>query len=308
MGLAVRQKPLIRALAEVAFKPRRKYFFYSKRERLLYLSIPKNANSYVKAVMLCNDPAAVDFSPDRETALQYASRTGGFGSLELRDDKPLYDATVRCLVVVRDPLRRVASAYLDKLVKPVIRGIAGQREPVFDFDEHRFCADASHFLNRHIELNSCSFRDFLNFACRVSDYRRDKHYRLQSWYFRLADGLTIDVFNLDGGGELGRFLQSRGFTRIPAGIKEPVAKRTDYSVRDAGCLADTSAYQLGSEVLLPPAESLLDSALLELFVEAYRPDIIWFCGLIGMDTATYLQNWRERISVAGSLFDSVGSS
>ncbi len=294
--MAVRRKALIRAMAETILKTRRRYFLYASRQKLLYLSIPKNANSFVKAVMLCNDSAAAGFEPANETALQFAKRTGGFGSLELLNDGPLFDPAVRCLIVIRDPIGRLVSAYLDKFVKPEIRGIAEKRDPVFDFDLIGFYRDVSRVLGEHVEAETFSFRQFISYVCAVPDYRRDKHYRCQSFYARVADGLNVDAFDLDGTGDLAEFLRNRGFSIIPARFKQPVVKRTTYSANQMTPMTDFSARELASQGVLPPVECLFNQALLDLFARSYKPDIEWYSSVKGSDLSSYLRHWKDRLA------------
>lgn len=144
-------------------------YLVSEMHSLIYVPIPKNANSYLKATFLVNHPDAKDFNPKQETALAYLRRKPE-KSIIGKSRRMLFDEKYKKIVVWRNPAKRLVSCFLDKFVKNTADMPAVQH----------FCDDASKVLGRSISPCSITFSDFIRYIDSIPDWRRNPHYRSQS--------------------------------------------------------------------------------------------------------------------------------
>src|SRR5690606_130938 len=139
------------------------------------------ANSYLKSIFLFNHPAAQDYDPHSETALEYLRRKKHPMDIIVRRRSTLAREDYTKIVVVRDPAKRLVSCFLDKLTK-----VYGNDDLI-----ERFCGDASRILGMPVRKDGISFDVFSSYVFQVPDWRSDKHYRSQ---VSLIHGIKFDCY------------------------------------------------------------------------------------------------------------------
>jgi hypothetical protein len=215
--------------------------------RLVLQRIPKNANSFVRAVMLHHEPSAADFDPCAETALAYLRRR----PWPTVRREHVRDPTLTWFVVLRDPALRLVSAFLDKFVK---RASLAAIEPSASAPDLTFDA-------------------FLRAVARTPDPWRDRHVRSQASFCRGAR--FARAIDLRPGGALEAELAELGLVRpLPPCTTEAVRKRTPYArFGDVpGAAATVSAAELATLRAYPTAEDFLDASRLAAVRRLYAAD------------------------------------
>lgn len=116
----MRERGLVRALGERTkrrLSPRWCDYLKSADIGVALLPIPKNANSYLKALILLNNSATADFDPVSGTALAYMKRSKRPQDFRVQNWQELRSADYTRLLAIRDPAKRLVSCFCDKLVK-----------------------------------------------------------------------------------------------------------------------------------------------------------------------------------------------
>lgn len=235
------------------------------KHRIVYLCIPKNANSFLRAVFLANN--FTDFDPENESALKYQERTGR--NLQPRDvGRMMKDRRYKKIVVLRDPLSRLVSAYLDKVVKFELKRI----------NQHwlgQLYAAMTDSLGRSIDCSNITFADFATHACMQPDAMRDSHWRSQSSF---TGGYRFDFYgNVEAMETTLRLLRDNGLRTDIGPIKS--AKRTQYSLsRPGGKPAwDARICELNAKGSYPGAQYFYSPDILLDVKKAYAKDMELFC-------------------------------
>ena len=255
--------------------------------RVAYRPIPKNANSFLKAVFLLNDPLARDYEPSKETALRYLER----------NNKECFFATFRELAsggisrftVLRCPVRRFASAYCDKILKPT--KMDGGKTAL----RNELCGNVSRFLGKTVTADNVVFSDFVACTLSMPDDSRDRHYRSQSSFL---DGQTVDhYFSVEKLDDAIQYLCGMGFdsgsiTSARSGVSG-IVKKTEYMPGAADhipYLGNTEASKIRNGLTamkFPGFEQLFSKATLEQFLECYATDVRLYCETQGLDYGAY---------------------
>lgn len=210
---------------------------------LVLQRIPKNANSFVRAMMLLHEPSAADFDPCTETALSYL-RTHPWPTVGRAQQR---DRSLTWFVVLRDPALRLVSAYVDKFVKR--SAVSSAIVP------------------------DLTFEAFLNAVARTPDPWRDRHVRSQASFCRGAR--FARAIDLRPGGGLEAALADLGMVRpLPLCTAEGVRKKTPYArFSDApGAAATLSATDLASLRAFPTPEDFLDPSRHAIVRRVYAAD------------------------------------
>lgn len=252
---------------------------YAGSHGVLCLPIPKNANSYLRANFLLNQPDAVDFDPRRMTALKYLE-TRGSASLFPGATNLVRAFRADRIILLRDPLERFVSAFLDKVVK--VRAVA-------QFDEQAFLHDLSRLIGFRDKLDNLTFSEFLDYVCTLPDWRRDRHVRSQRSF---VGGLKRGHwFCMDAMNELVDFLESRGMELVPGcAVHRSVSKRTTYRHSDhgePGAYAHVRLRDLRGMDEFPHPREFFDLELFERIAHAYRRDIEMYMQVRGLSWAEY---------------------
>tara|TARA_B100002052_G_scaffold236963_1_gene220509 strand:- start:2221 stop:3063 length:843 start_codon:yes stop_codon:yes gene_type:complete len=166
------ERPLKR-LTNICFE-RDREFWVSHAHRLIFLSIPKNANSFLRSVFVNNHPAAPSYDPARESVIAYHQRAGA-RDIAIAPRHIAAFPHYRRAVALRDPFSRLVSAFLDKIVKPAADPRARPPGP-------RYWRQVSRCHGRAIAPDTLTFRQFASHVLATPETRRNRHCRSQSHY------------------------------------------------------------------------------------------------------------------------------
>jgi len=241
-------------------------YMVSERHRLLYIPIAKCACTSLKSMMV---KLAGITQPKTAIRLDVHRVTDRFNTGALLKDKPIERARAILaaedytkFTVMRDPLERLVSAYLEKFVynrrqrqnqlhiRPVLRAIRGGENVAPD--------------------PGISFREFVTYILAQDPYDLDPHWRPQHLYFISVPHLTR-IFRLENIDALPPFLQQA--------IGQPVTlahrNRTRRSDRSVAGAADLTAEELEALGAIDPT-SLLAPELEAAIREGYREDLEYY--------------------------------
>ncbi|WP_156448607.1 sulfotransferase family 2 domain-containing protein [Mycobacterium sp. NAZ190054] len=266
---------------------------YSDMHKLIYCPIPKNATSYLRSVLLRNDPNTQDFDPVAETALEYLTRKKFPAEVAtregtLRERRLLRSGDYTKIVALRDPAKRLVSCFLDKFAKANTRDEA---------QIERFCQDASSVLGKRITKDDLSFASFAGYVFKVPDWRSDRHYRSQASYLR---NIRFDhYFDVSEMTDLLAFLTNRGLNvTLPKTRNPSVDKKTPYSDEDYDYTMKPAKFLTLGELRTMPAfpryDAFFDDELTGGFEQRYQGDIDLFCSMKNVNRADYLKQLREQ--------------
>lgn len=250
---------------------------------LAYKPIPKNGNSYLKAVFLLNHPLASDYDPSEETALKYLHRNDR-SRFWVKSHQELLSPGMVKFVILRCPARRFASGYCDKFLK----GDAMNLRTLL-------CDQMSKHFNKIVTPKNVTFSDFLDFTLSIPDKLRDRHFRSQTSFLGgVVPDRCFPLENLDSAihylTELGMDPASfdtakRGLTGITKKTKyrRSMADRTLY-------LGNAEAAQIrgnSQSMMLPGFDQLFSKNTLERFLKSFAKDVTLYCSTLKIDESTY---------------------
>jgi hypothetical protein len=264
----------IKSEAFLRISPRYSNILFVQSRNLCFFPIPKNANSYLKALLLHNDrDGASAFDPRKTSALNFLRST----EERFKPDswRQLHGDNIVKFAVLRNPYSRLVSWFVDKLVKPVL---AADNQPPQTFDERAGIPNVG------------CFRDLVTIICSTPDFRRDRHVRSQAHFLYRFSGVRLDhlgtVEHLEG---TLTFLKGLGLSDLPEALFSGVGKRTAYGDRPADGQKHAADFT-GADFLahgIPPAVRFADAALEELVQRTYREDYeLWHAALKGNPTAS----------------------
>lgn len=280
--------PVFKALkSALGLRIRSLGLMHSGQHKLIYLPIPKNANSYLKSIFLFNHPAARDYDPRTETALYYLRKKKHPVDVIVRRRATLAREDYTKIVAVRDPAKRLVSCFLDKLVK------------VRDNDDliGKFCNDASRVLGTPVRKDEISFDVFSSFVFQVPDWRSDKHYRSQ---ISLIRGIKFDhYFDVDAMPDLLEFLSGRGLSiSLPSSRAPGIDKKTHYGGEPESGGKSAKLLTLGELETMssfPPYGMFYDVEMLANFERRYSQDIDLYCSVKNISRSSYLKNLEGMV-------------
>ena len=259
-------------------------YWISHEHRLIYLSIPKNANSFLRSLFLHNHPLAADYDADRESAMQYHRRTGSRG-IALRHGRVGHYPGYTKFVALRDPMARAVSAYLDKIVKKIARRDA-------DRPGRRFYREVSRVTGRRVTEQTLRFADFLEYIVACPDFRRNKHYKSQRYF---TAGRHFDFYgDIEHMSEIMDFLVHKGFDIRGFATRAP--KRTAYAEPGSHAVvsaARATTTELNAHASYPSFADFFDETLLQHFLRAYRQDLALYCRARGQRADAVLARYRH---------------
>jgi tetratricopeptide (TPR) repeat protein len=142
-----------------------------RERKLVYCSIPKNGCTLLKVNMVVNGPAREDYLASGLTVHDYAKK---ITAEEWPDGAFTSDAYFR-FVVLRDPLQRLVSAYLNRIVRS-----RNDLEPYDALQISRTIRDAQTRLGIPHDLErSISFEEFVRYVSTAQDVECDRHWMRQ---------------------------------------------------------------------------------------------------------------------------------
>lgn len=182
-----------------------KNYYFSTNLKLIYLAIPKNANSFFRAVFFMHSENATGFRPLEETAVEYLRRTPA-ARLRIPSVRALDDPGCTKMMILRNPFNRLVSAYLDKFVKTAANPPETARH---------YIRGASKKLAKVITPATFTFADFLRYTATLDDKQLDTHWVPQ---VRFLAGHTFDFY-----GDVENIAPTYNFLRERYGIDAEAA-------------------------------------------------------------------------------------
>jgi len=260
-----------------------KFHYFLRDLGLVYLAIPKNANSFLRHALFAHSKMTADFRPAEESVAAYMNRTPS-RRLKVRRRRALSNPHYCRLVVLRNPLERLVSAYLEKFVRPGPDGMA---------DKYRgIVARAARALDRNITPETFTFEDFLRHAATCDDMELNPHWRPQQHY--VAD-TTFDFH-----GDVADLEATRAFLlgRLGIDIGATGGDRRTNALRYAGGASDgmdagrLTPTDLRAMEAYPAAASFYAPPLLECFLQRYEPDLHLYATRLGYTREALLAPFR----------------
>lgn len=258
------ERPLKR-LMNICFE-RDREFWVSHEHRLIFLSIPKNANSYLRSVFINNHHRAVSYDPARESVISYHRRAGKRGmALAGRHVAAFED--YQHVVALRDPFARLVSAYLDKIVKPII-------DPARHGPDSRYWRQVSRRTRHPVDEASVTFRRFAAHALATPDTQRNRHCRSQHHYLG-AHRFTFYGDIADMTSLLNQFQRCGLDTRLSLSAAHKRTRYGDFAKPGphAAHLADWPPAALGALDSFPSAPAFYDPPLCHQVAAGYGADV-----------------------------------
>lgn len=242
----------------------RNKWVFLQNHSLAYLPIPKNANTWMKTILLANSSNGDGFFAGEESPIEFLRRTQvtgihHYGGMIGRKG-------ITRITVIRDPKSRLVSAFLDKFVKKYPRDTR--------------CLD---WLSSKADkdLMDLCLLDLLEALAKLKPGRTNRHLRPQAEWIRKAGGPAYfdHIGRFDSLWETERYLESRGLEIPSIDFESPNSKRifktTSYldSVESA---SDLSIGRLIQRNVFPEAESFFGPSESLLFNQIYNQDIdLW---------------------------------
>jgi len=233
------------------------------RSRAIYTFIPKNACSTMRYSLARNNLFISGSTPmdwHHSNNLTFVASQEFAASAEY------------AFVLLRCPFRRIASAYLDKVVTAnrVVRSIYPSK----------FRKMQLRLMERSM-YHSLSFRDFIERISRIDRLKLNPHWRPQVDFLLYDD--YDDYYSVE---EFSQFeteiIQKIGFSVYDA--RDAIGHDTSNFQKIAGNFADTPAgevFRLREAGKLPSYSSLFDDALVARVAEIYADDLAFYSGHIG---------------------------
>jgi tetratricopeptide (TPR) repeat protein len=142
-----------------------------RERRLVYCSIPKNGCTLLKINMVMNGPEREDYLASGLTVHDYAKK---IAAVDWPEGAFTSDDYFR-FVVLRDPLRRLLSAYLNRMVRS-----RKEPDPFDQLQLSRAVRDAQARLGIPYDPErSISFEEFVRYLSTAQDVECDKHWMPQ---------------------------------------------------------------------------------------------------------------------------------
>lgn len=224
-----------------------------------YLPIPKNANSWLKAILLSNSYNAKHFNPQGETAYEFLGSGGLRGSIFGSSLSKVRKKNLRKFVILREPKSRLVSGWLDKFVKK------------YPYDT-TYSLPVASALGKSV--SNLSFRDLLVFINTLRSNRVNPHFRRQSDWFAGIDDLNFFDFigRVEEPSDVERFLISVGLSIPPFSGNPGIYKKTDYQ-EFGTALAEVGLDTISGFKRLPTKGDFFGDSEEELFHQFYSADL-----------------------------------
>lgn len=211
------------------------------------------------------------------------------------------------LAFVRDPLERLRSAFVDKLVRPrhaemfgptreILEQWAASRGQTVRFDtthsariggeDHHFIASSTVDYDRGL-----TFREFVEFVTTVPEHVLDPHWRPQAAFMRLRHADIVLPMSA-----IGSALDALG-SRL--GITFSASERTNVTRKESvgrGSLADVPSGELNRNDFRPPTAELADDSIRHLVASRLAEDEALLLRAAQTDVDAAVERlWARRI-------------
>jgi hypothetical protein len=250
-------------------------YLYDPARRLVCIAIPKNACTDLKHwFMSLVDPAKLGEPGFRLHAHVRATHTlAGMA----RGDAERVVRESFTLAFVRDPVSRVVSAYVEKIVRP---GPDALFEPA-----REVLAALGVGASRGI-----SFREFVGFLERASDEELESHWRPQATFVR---GVRIDLLaRMEASAAVLEAL-GKELGMAPREARRPNA--TGYTPVTGQMMADVASGELHARGVLPPMGDLVDDELRGRLLARFSEDAeLYRTAARGADAGMFAAHGRRE--------------
>jgi len=215
-----------------------------------------------------------------------------------RIQRRLADSQV--VAFVRDPWIRLASAFRDKFLSPVLtvssvaaiegaaalRGMRLSRDAVASCPDHG--ADKLLAVCRRVDYKrGISFSEFIDYVCRTQDAHLDTHWRSQTWFVRQLPRSAISVCPLT---EISATLRDFGGPFVP-----PLSRTVQDLDSGGQSLADVPAGKLRDNGRVPTAGSLYTPELVERVAARFQEDVKLYRSVSETDSYQVLRHgWGDH--------------
>jgi tetratricopeptide (TPR) repeat protein len=238
------------------------YYFVNPQLKAIYCSIPKNACTLFKTAILEQTPFKEEFLGSKSTIHVYLDNNPNilFDDFIARTDSPEYFK----FTILRNPLQRLVSAYLDKFVKHPYEYMEdfARKLVVRIYDRLGIKSDPS---------NSITFTQFVEHIMETKDRELNDHWKPQSSFIGSIEFDFIGQFeNLNQTIDV---LQNRFNIKIAKKVAKSshITKYQEFDRRlEFHNMYPTELRQLAG---MPKAEQLYTPELLKLVKERYANDI-----------------------------------
>ena len=264
-----------------------RYLHYFPASNVLYSGIPKNASTQMLNSLLRAEGVS-------EEDLGFAVHFGVKDPFRVKSS--WFPADAASLVAVRDPLDRIVSTYLDKVVL--------QSEPYFRNMVSAQCQIGDEDLNP--QIHGISMEQFVHVVCSSLNSDLDEHLRPQrDFALRLSYTHVVD---LSGANNLEFILRHLGLsseTYKGADLHHRRSRlRDEESGTGAGAMSQVKSSAFFRDKteggLLPTANDLLSEDLREMLADRFRDDYEWIRDLIGRSEtnrpAMVHSGWSKKAS------------
>ncbi len=245
-----------------------KRYLINHQHKIIYCPIPKNASSFLKLFMVENSNQKMRYAQLNEDIHRFVRRSGTDPLLEkdsplLQDFSYLNHEEYFKFAILRNPLDRLVSAYLNKFVK------THPNPP--NFAQH-VIKDVHLSLDMNPDIKrSINFSQFIHYLASSDDFSLDYH-----WYPQYLF-LGLDLFKFDYIGQFERMdlvfqqLEKKFAIKIDSQKRGPV--NTYASIENGEKLHEKYPEELSHLNGFPKAPQLYTPELEELVRVRYAKDI-----------------------------------
>ncbi|MGK7899521.1 MAG: Stf0 family sulfotransferase, partial [Xenococcus sp. (in: cyanobacteria)] len=191
------------------------YYFINHNLRIVYCSIPKNACTLFKNLIVDNSDNKEEYELSQQNVHQFlANRRGNIFPLLSCLESPDYFK----FVILRNPFARLASAYLDKFAK----------HPFPESFARDVIREVQQFLGLEINIEkSITFSQFIEYLARTKDRNLNDHWRPQNTFIGSVKFDLVGQFeNLD---YVIDFLQRKYKINIKKKVSSHITNYKDFS-------------------------------------------------------------------------------
>lgn len=233
-------------------------FLVNHDHRLLYCPIEKNSCTYFKRLLLEHGSHREEFLASRMDPHRYIKAADW---LRLSDASPFVDPSYLRFVILREPVGRMVSAYLNRFVSNI--KFPGAIELTKEYRERHNLDLANPQL--------LTFTEFVESLVETEDKHLDPHFRSQWFYCEREINYLDWKVTLERIPEFLEVLSQRIGVEI---VDEKTKNRTKYgehSIEEK--LFDQTPGQLRRLSSMPTKEALVTEPLREKLINRFAPDV-----------------------------------
>jgi len=247
------------------FDKNSQHYLVSNKLKAIYCSIPKNACTLFKSMMVENSNDVNEFDIKRENVHEYLLRKGKQADVYNYNLSSINHSDYFKFVILRNPFNRIVSAYLDKFAKrPKPQQFAAdmikeiQTSQGEKFDLHK----------------SISFSQFINYLVSKKDKELNDHWRPQTFF--LKDVIFDYYGNFENLEKVIEYLELKFAIKVNqyVAIANITNHQTEYgNINDNLDFSNMYPNELRQLKYMPLSDLIFTDELREKFAYRYRQDI-----------------------------------